>query len=52
MRGITAGICETSNDLNCGSDICKLLKIGLINNLIQVEARDIATNVGKFLEKD
>ena len=41
LCGIMAGIFETSNDLNCCSDICKLLTIALTNNLIQFEAREL-----------
>ena len=32
-----AGICETSNDLQCWSHIRKLLKVGFINNSTQFE---------------
>ena len=41
------GICETSNDLNGWNNVCKLLKltkIGFIDNLIQLEERDITCN--------
>ena len=44
------GICATGSDLNGWNIVHKLLQIGLIDSLIQFEARIIAINVVK-LEK-
>ena len=48
---IMVGISETSDNLNGWSIVAKLFKIGLTNNLIQVEERDIRINIRKLLEK-